>query len=66
VRLDRRLPSICIVRNVAERIRESVPEAKLIAILRNPVERVYGHQELWMLKAHLDDRDPAVELKKAG
>ena len=28
--------------------------------------KIIGHQELWMLKAHLDDRDPAVELKKAG
>ena len=28
--------------------------------------KIIGHQDLWMLKAHLDDRDPAVELKKAG
>jgi hypothetical protein len=28
---------------VAARIRESLPEAKLVAILRDPVERVYSH-----------------------
>jgi len=28
--------------------------------------KIIGHQELWMLKAHLDDQDPAVQLKKAG
>ena len=28
--------------------------------------KIIGHQDLWMLKAHLDDRDSAVELKKAG
>ena len=28
--------------------------------------KIIGYQELWMLKAHLDDQDPALELRKAG
>lgn len=28
--------------------------------------RIVGHDQLWMLKAHLDDREPVAEMKMAG
>jgi hypothetical protein len=28
--------------------------------------RVIGHDQLWMLKAHLDDLEPVAEMKKVG
>jgi hypothetical protein len=37
---------------VAERIHETVPDAKLIAILRNPVDRAYSHY--WNIVATYD------------
>ena len=32
-----------VIQGVAESIRQTIPEARLIAILRNPVERAYSH-----------------------
>ena len=28
--------------------------------------RIVGFDQLWMLKAHLDDREPVAEMKMAG
>jgi hypothetical protein len=42
-------PSYLYVPYVAARIRESLPDARLIAILRNPVDRAYS--SWWMLNA---------------
>ena len=28
--------------------------------------KIIGYDQLWMLKAHLDDLEPVAEMKKAG
>jgi hypothetical protein len=28
--------------------------------------RIIGYDQLWILKAHLDDLEPVAEMKKAG
>ena len=40
-------PANLLLSYVAPRIRESFPDAKLVAILRNPVDRAYSH---WWVK----------------
>lgn len=44
-----------------ERIRRRVPDAKLLAVLRNPVERAYS-AHLWMLR---DSREPLHNFARA-
>jgi hypothetical protein len=43
------------------RIRHYIPEAKLIAILRNPVERAYSH----FLMVRKNDREPLTDFARA-
>ncbi len=33
---------------------------------REELPQIIGHDQLWMLKAHLDDLEPVAEMKKAG
>jgi hypothetical protein len=37
-----------------QRIKETVPEVRLIAILRNPIERAYSHYQMALAKRHVD------------
>jgi hypothetical protein len=49
---------------VAARIGESVPAARLICILRNPVDRAYSHW--WMDRCHADEKLPFTEAIRAN
>lgn len=48
-------PSYLCRREVAQRIYETVPEAKLIVLLRNPIERAISHYKM-MVRWGLEDR----------
>lgn len=37
---------------IAKRIHDTIPEAKLIAVLRNPVERAYSHYKMIVRRGH--------------
>lgn len=45
-------PSYIFYPQAAERARELVPDVKLIALLRNPVERAYSHYQLLSRRGH--------------
>lgn len=49
--------------DVAERIHATFPEVKILAMLRNPIDRVHSHY--WFLREQLNDAERAPTLEEA-